>query len=212
MALIRVKPKKAETVLLTDLETTGLDHKKDIPIQIAAVKLVHSVNDFTDIHMSCKMEYKLAMPKGKEIISAEVARLNGYSAEVWEKEAVSRNVAYSEYLNELEWSSFGGQNPKFDWNFLDSDFNRTKFSWPRLSYYGLVSVDTMARPLKLLGYVPNLKQAGLVKLFGIGEQTHDALNDICQAAEIYRRCCWLSEKGFKDSNVQEAVDMKSLFI
>jgi len=209
--IIRNKPERPESVLLTDLETTGLSPKKCVPIQIAAIKVVHSPEDYLDMELTCVMEYKLALPNGVEVPEV-AAKLNGYSEKKWAKEAVSRKEAYTEYLKELQWSSFGGQNPKFDWNFLDEDFARTGFEWPRLSYYGLVSVDTMARPLKLLGYTKSLKQQEIAKFFGLGEQTHDALDDIRQAAEIYRRCCWLEKHGFTESNLQQAVSMKSEFI
>lgn len=205
--LTRNRPKNPHTVTLTDLETGGLNQRVHYPIQLAAIKLVHS-DDPYELQVDCTLEYKLKLPDGYTV-PAEAARLNGYSDEVWAKSAVDRIGAYKEYLGKLAWSCFGGQNPAFDHKFLDEDFLRLGLEWPRLSYYGLVSVDTMARQLRLQGYIENLKQETLCRLFKLGGQTHDALDDILQCAEIYRRLLWLECLGFTDTNIQTAVDMPS---
>lgn len=205
--LTRTKLKQPLTLTLTDLETTGLDEQVHIPIQLAAIKLIHA-EDPCDLTVDCTMEFKLKLPPGVKV-APEAAAMNGYKESVWKEHAEDRVDAYRQYLKELEWSSFGGQNPCFDYRHLSADFRRHALEWPRLSYYGLTSVDTMARPLRLLGYTQNLKQATLCSFFKLGGQTHDALNDILQAAELYRRLLWLEIKGFTEENIQTAVDMPS---
>lgn len=205
--LTRSIPKTPQTVTLTDLETGGLNQRVHYPIQLAYIKLVHS-HDPYEMQVDCTSEFKLKLPDGY-VVPEQAAKVNGYKPEIWAKSAVDRVTAYKEYLSVLAWSCFGGQNPSFDHKFLDEDFYRLGLEWPRLSYYGLVAVDSHARTLRLLGYVENVKQETLCRFFKLGEQTHDALDDILQCAEIYRRLLWLECLGFTDTNVQTAVDMPS---
>lgn len=205
--LTRLILKTPQTVTLTDLETGGLNQRVHYPIQLAYIKLVHS-NDPYEMQVDCTAEFKLKLPDGY-VVSEQAAKVNGYKPEIWAKSEVDRVAAYKEYLSVLAWSCFGGQNPGFDHKFLDEDFYRLGLEWPRLSYYGLVAVDSHARMLRLLRYVENVKQETLCRFFKLGEQTHDALDDILQCAEIYRRLLWLECLGFTDTNVQTAVDMPS---
>ena len=117
----------------------------------------------------------------------EVAKLNGYDPEVWEKEAISREEAMQKFSDFVMWTNFGGQNPAFDKGFLLQEFKKCGIEWPRMQGYRLIATEMLAWPLLLAGKIPNVKQETLVRYFKLGEQTHDALDDVRQCVEIYRR-------------------------
>jgi DNA polymerase-3 subunit epsilon/ATP-dependent DNA helicase DinG len=176
---------KPQIISFVDTETTGLDSEEDEIIQIAVVKAVHPAGS-SDLHFieNGTMEIKV-LPTQK--VPAEVAKLNGYNDEVWAKEGVPLDKAMLRFLKFIEWTNFAGQNPAFDQAFLKASAKRCKLPWPRMQGYRLIAVEMLAWPLLLAGKIPNVKQETLVKYLGLGEQTHDALDDVRQCAQIYSR-------------------------
>jgi DNA polymerase III epsilon subunit-like protein len=174
---------KSQIISFVDTETTGLDPYEDDVIQIAVLKMVHPAGSYL-LHPieGGEMEIKVFPRKP---VPPEVAAINGYSEEVWAKEAVTPDVAMLKFLKFIEWTNFGGQNPAFDNAFLKEAAKRCKLPWPKMQGYRLIATEMLAWPLLLNGKIPNVKQETLVRYLGIGEQTHDALDDVRQCAQIY---------------------------
>lgn len=185
---------KPQCICFTDTETTGLDPIKDEIIQIAAIKVLHHPEDPSVVVrlQNCTMEMKI---KPTKPVPPEVAKINGYDPEVWEREAVSLEEAMAKYRDFVTWTNFGGQNPAFDKAFISEAFRKCGLEWPRLQGYRLIATEMLAWPLLLAGKIPNVKQETLVRYFDIGEQTHDALSDVDQCVEIYTRLVKEAVKG-----------------
>jgi DNA polymerase III epsilon subunit-like protein len=177
---------KPQCICFTDTETTGLDPYDDEIIQIAAIKVMHHPEDPAKVVRldNCTMELKI---KPTKPVPPEVAKLNGYDPEVWEKEAVSLEEAMEKYEKFVMWTNFGGQNPAFDKAFIMQAFKKCGIDWPRMQGYRLIATEMLAWPLLLTGKIPNVKQETLVNYFKLGKQTHDALDDVEQCVEIYTR-------------------------
>lgn len=184
---------RATIVTLTDLETTGLEWQEGHEIiQLAAIKLIHPVDDpFNPRVMENGVLEIKVMPTIE--VPEEATKINGYNSDVWAKEAVSLDKALLKYFSFLEWTNFGGQNPHFDKTFLEVAASKCGLKWPRMQGYRLVAVEILAWPLFLRGEIPNVKQETLAAYFNLGEQTHDALDDIKQSAEIYKRLLQMSK-------------------
>lgn len=178
-------------VTFTDTETSGLDERENEIIQIAAIKVVHRG---LSVEIVDELEVKVMPTKP---VPPEVAKLNGYSADIWEKKAVSLDDALVKYFRMLTNTNFGGQNPAFDKRFLDEAARKVGLPWPKMAGYRLVAVEILAWPLFLLGKIPNVKQETLAGYFNLGKQTHDALDDVRQSVEIYRKLLPLVAEGFQ---------------
>jgi len=174
-----------QKVTFCDTETTGLNpHGGDQIIQIACIQIEHDLYDPKQIRelktFECKIKPDMEVPP-------EAARLNGYDPEVWEREAIPRRDAIVQTFELMEWTHFGGKNPGFDKNFLEWEARRLGLSWPRMSGYTPIATEmTGAWALRLLGRIPNTKQESICNFLGLGEQTHDALNDVRQCVEYYK--------------------------
>jgi DNA polymerase III epsilon subunit-like protein len=197
---------KVTTICFTDGETTGFDPHTEHIIQLAMIKVQHVPDNPLELKVLVELERKWVLPEGA-VVSREVAAINGYDPETWEKEAVDRREALAEYFGHLEWSAFGGQNPTFDYNFIDIEARRQGVQWPKRRHYRLWAVEMLAVPLCELGYLRDVKQETMAAFFKLGDQTHDALDDVRQSVEIYRRLFWLHCRGLTDEHVQDAVNL-----
>jgi DNA polymerase III epsilon subunit-like protein len=108
----------------------------------------------------------------------------------------------------LEWSSFGGQNAQFDYRHIDEELHRQGLDWPRMKNYTLYSVEMLARPLYLVGLLSDVKQETMAAYFNLGKQTHDALDDVRQSVQIYRKLLFLCINGISDTTLQHAQEME----
>lgn len=195
------------TICFTDTETTGLDQREDSIIQIAMIKVEHNPKNPLELRELASFESKLVLPEGA-VVPAEVAAINGYTEELWAKEALPRKEVMKEYLNHLRWSAFGGQNPAFDHRFIDQELYNLGLSWPKMSHYRLWAVEMLAVPLDILGFIDNIKQETLMKFFQLGDQKHDALDDIRNSVKIYRRLLWIHYRGLSESAIAEAIALR----
>lgn len=191
------------TVCFTDTETTGLNEFEHYITQVAVIKVSHPRTDPLALRVLEEREWKVELPEGYEV-SPEIAALNGYNEGVWAAEALPRRKVLFEYFDLLQGSTFGGQNAWFDWGFVRMEARREGISPPRMQNYSLYSIEMLALPLQLLGFIENKKQRTLVQFFNIGMQEHDALSDIRQAVEVYKRLLWMSFQGLTPEIVREA--------
>ena len=195
------------TVCFTDTETTNLAPKHSCIIQIAAIKVKHGARDPIELRVLSEWEQKLQLSHGFTI-SEKVAKLNGYDPDVWAEQGQDRRHTMIEYCKLLEWSSFGGQNPQFDYRHIEEELGRQGLDWPKMSNYSLYSVDMLARPLVLMGLMKNVKQATMCEFFGLEEQTHDALDDIRAAVRLYQKLLFLSIHGIRKDTIKQACDLE----
>lgn len=175
------------SVTLTDIETTGLNHRTDSIIQIAALKVMYSDGVWTVLE---QFEIKIIPPAG-----FTGSFYNSYSAEAWEGKQKDIETAIHRYFNVLEGSSFGGQNPAFDHAFIDEAALRICYQWPKLAHHRKLDVSSLALPLHTQGYIDSVSQKELARFFNLGEQPHDALGDVWQSFEILRRLHAISTMG-----------------
>jgi DNA polymerase III epsilon subunit-like protein len=178
--------KKSQIISFCDTETGGLDFLEHELLQIAVVKAIHPKDDPANIQLlegGCR-EWKI---KPTKPVDPAAAALNGYDPEVWEREARPLDEVMLEFLPFIEWTNFGGQNPHFDKGFLTEACRKCDLPWPRMQGYRLIAVEMLAWPLLLNDKIENVKQETLMKYFGLGGQSHDALDDIRNSIEIYKR-------------------------
>jgi DNA polymerase III epsilon subunit-like protein len=176
---------KPTVISFVDTETTGLDPANEDIIQIAVMKVMHLPGSTEVIPVEeGTLEMKILPTKP---VPAEAAAINGYKEEVWAAEAIPLAEAMEKFFKFIEWTNFGGQNPKFDKVFLEEAAKRCNLQWPRMSGYRLVAVEMLAWPLFLAGKIRNVKQETLAEYLGLGKQTHDAFDDIRQSVQIYSR-------------------------
>lgn len=196
-----------QLILLTDTETTGLDHRTEQVIQIGALLIRHDIRSKSLVEVVGGFECKF-MPDVLE--NDTLGKYNNFDQAVWEEEAIDRAEGLERYFEMLEGRTFGGQNPMFDYNMIDSEAFRLGLKWPKMAQYRLVAVEMFAHPLTLLGYIDSIKQEVVAEFLGLGKQTHDALDDVWQSVEIYRRLLWLSMNGISPETVQAAKEMPLL--
>lgn len=191
------------TICFTDAETTGFAPHEHYMIQIAMVKVVHPRERPLDLEVLAEKEWKILLPEGFDM-PPEAAAINGYDEAVWQKEGCPRREVLFAYFDQLAGASFGGQNACFDWRFVQEEARRENISMPRLQHYSLFTVEMLARPLALLGYIENVKLQTMARFFNVGMQKHDALTDIRQTVEVYKRLLWLHFQGLSEELIQEA--------
>jgi len=190
-------------ICFTDTETTGFVPQDHYIIQIAMIKVVHPREKPMDLRIVAEEEWKIQLPEGVEV-PPEAAALNGYDEQVWEEEALDRRDVLFAYFDHLGGASFGGQNACFDYRFLHEEARREGISFPRLQHYSLFTVEMLARPLELLGFIENVKLQTMARFFNVGMQEHDALTDIRQTVEVYKRLLWLHYQGLSTELIREA--------
>lgn len=195
------------TICFTDTETGGLVPRSTCIIQIGVVKVEHSLKDPLDMRVLYEWERKLKIPE-EHPVSERAAAVNGYRKEIWDEEARDRRLSMMEYCKMLEWSSFGGQNAQFDYRHIEEELFRQGLDWPRMKNYTLYSVEMLARPMYLMGYLPGVKQEEMASYFNLGKQTHDALDDVRQSVQIYRKLLFLCIHGLSEKTLQQAREME----
>ena len=197
---------KEQRILFTDTETTGLE-REDQVIQIAALEVLHDEENPTHVRVVSEFECKF-MPDDPD--DPELGRYNSYDKEQWEEESISREKGIFAYFRLLSGKTFGGQNPKFDYGMIDEERRRLGISWPALAQYRVIAVENYSHVFSLLGYIESIKQEKVAAFLGLGAQTHDALDDVWQSVEIYRRLVWALVQGVTPDVVEAARGMPML--
>ncbi len=166
-----------------DTETGGLIPGKHGIVEIAAI--------LTNLDMKEISRFEAKTHVDREV-TPEAARINGYSKEVWDKEA----VPFSQFQQWLKKHiPFGhlalpvGHNVSFDRDMIDLGYYKPTGMFCPLSYH---KVDTVAFSVALkaagLVNVENVKLTTMSKALGIKhEAQHRAMSDCEVSMEIYRR-------------------------
>lgn len=213
--IIRVKHETPVDVMFVDTETTGLNTRTDHILELAWIKIRHG-EDPLDLQVLNSDYAKLSLWTTKfgfmpwiVTVPKEAAAINGFNPEDWEGGKSRRKVFDWFWYNQKD-ACFGGQNPRYDFEMITTEFMRQGKQWPKLQYHSLFSVDAMARPLMLLGYVKRVSQKELMEFFKLGEQRHDAWNDVKNAIAIYHKLLCLSVQGLTPEAVQDVVDQPAM--
>lgn len=81
--------------------------------------------------------------------------------------------------------TLAGQNPVFDRDFLQRDFQRAGITWPDTDYH-LIDVAPMALPLVMAGTVPGVSLYHTRTWAGCsGEQRHRAFQDLADTIQVF---------------------------
>lgn len=156
-----------------DLETTGLDPKKDAIIEIAAVR-VRGLEVVDSLNL---------LVQTNQPISEEISRLTGLNSEAIAAEGVPLREALAQLLAFIGDDPLLIHNAAFDLAFLREALTRENL--PSLPNRPL---DTCALARRLFLRVPDYRLSTLAEHYGVPQPTqHRALPDCQTAIAIYRQ-------------------------
>jgi DNA polymerase III subunit epsilon len=163
-----------------DCETSHLNESQGEILEIAVVRTdARTLEEKGFLHKYIFPSMPLD-PKAIEI--------NGYSYEKWK--SCGAVPAFGSIVNDLNQllvdATPAGQNPGFDVRFIKEAYRREGTEMPRMDYH-IVDLAVLAWPMQLAGLVPSVSLRYTAPFFGLGEQTHTALEDIRQTIAAYKR-------------------------
>lgn len=169
-----------------DLETTGLDEKRNDIIEAAAVRVsIQPGPDWASTWTVEKTVDAKVMP-AHPYVEPFVARINGFSAEAWQDARLLPEVLVELY-DCLHMSIVIGSKPDFDARFLEAGFTALGWNFPRMLSYHRIDVPTLWIKLVLEGKIQKIKQETVGEFLGLPKQEHRAMADVQQCIEIFRR-------------------------
>jgi DNA polymerase-3 subunit epsilon len=172
---ISIEKGKRQRKLLTDyvvidIETTGLDPRRDEILELSAIKVKDDI--ITDKFSTlCRPE--------KEI-SPSITEINGITNDMV-KDALGIKEALELYISFIGDSVIMGHNINFDINFIYENYNKL-FSKPFKNNF----VDTLELSRKVCTNLKHHKLSDMVRHYKINtEQMHRGLNDCMATYQIY---------------------------
>lgn len=185
--------------LFVDLETTGLDVNRHGICQISGIVEIDG-NVVEEFDFSVK-------PYPLDEISAEAVAINGYSHE---KAGIAPSECYlkvidifSRYIdrfNKLDKFVWVGQNPTFDYGFLDKFFkkNRNDYLYAYINYrkIDLITISAFLAECGVIS-IKSCKLVDVAQAVGVPLQAHNALSDIRAVRDIYQKYIKLVTKPEK---------------
>ena len=177
-----------ESYVCIDLETTGLDPKRDKIIEIGAVKVVE--NEIVE-------EWGTFVNPGRKL-EERIVKLTGICDEQLEQ-APEIGEAFTKLLTMIGEEVLLGHRVLFDYSFLKKAAVDLKLSFERSG------IDTLGIARK---YLTNLESRGLVQLcqhYGIDHNAHRALGDAKATVALYQK---LAEQFY---DIEAAEGEKNLF-
>ena len=176
-------------LVFVDCETTGLDPERDHIVEVAAVRVDNTYAPLQTFH--AYILPKIPVPE-------HVAKINGYSKEVWEERgAISiGSLFHSGFFEVIRGGTYAGQNPGFDRSFLERSYalwreNAVSKSeicpaYPEMDYH-LIDVASLAYPLQAAGLIPGVGLRHTRKLFDLKGEQHRALSDVLDTIEVFKK-------------------------
>ncbi len=164
-----------------DLETTGLDPKKDKIIEIGAVRIIQGVATET---------YSTFVKPGRKLNSI-VTELTGITDGMLEQEAKEPETAIQELLTFLGDDILVGHCILFDYSFIKRCAVNHKMT------YEAWAIDTLKLARIYLPELPSRSLPALCEHYHIQRSSHRALEDAYAAAELYEHLC----DSFYDSDI-----------
>lgn len=153
-----------------DLETTGLNPKKDRIIEVGAVKVRNGE--------IAETFQQLIDPKQQ--LEERVEILTGISSKELEGQPTIQEIlpALKEFLGE---DVLLGHRVLFDYSFLKRTFTNEKISFERKG------IDTLKLARQFVTECESKKLESLCKHYGITHQAHRALGDAMATVELYQK-------------------------
>lgn len=135
-------------MIVLDVETTGVDFKKNSIVSIGALDFFSPLNQF---YTECRVFEDAEISEQALAINGftkeQVLSINKYSLE----EAVLKYLDWSSNINE---KTLAGENPRFDRDFLNASFEK----------YGLKRIPFRTIDLHTLSYIHRLTNGGKIPL------------------------------------------------
>ena len=158
--------------VVLDLETTGLDPKKDKIIEIGAVR----VRDGEPVAI-----YEQMVQPGREL-GERVTQITGITQEMLEGAPYIEEVlpAFLEFLGE---DVLIGHRVLFDYSFVKKAAVNAKYTFEKQG------IDTLKLARVCLPELPSKRLPELCAHYGITYQAHRASQDAQATHELYRRLC-----------------------
>jgi len=183
-------------ILYLDVETGGLDCKKNPIIQLSGIIEIEGqiVKEF---------DFKLR-PFQDAIIEDKALEVNKITREqlldpdrLEQKEAYKKLksifLTYIDRYNKEDKLYLMGQNVHFDYGFLLELWNKQGDSYlGSFVHYHKIDLIALTTTFRLAGVLPkdklpSMKLEALCRYFGLGEQQHDSMDDIRKTREIFLR-------------------------
>lgn len=157
------KQKKEDQYIILDLETTGLDVKKDSILEIGALKIKEG--DIVD-SFSCLIRQTKKIPE-------HIVKLTGISEDIVKMEGIALKEALDRCMRFVGNNTVWGYNVSFDMEFIEEACKKEDV---RFGISKTKDVFRMAK--KKLDNVKNYKMETVAKYFSPNwEQVHRALED-----------------------------------
>lgn len=155
----------SESYIVMDIETTGLDPKRDWITQVVCVLVKNG--KITDIfNQYIRLEEKAEFPKS-------IQKLTGISIEFLNQEGIPRFEVLSECKNFLKDYPVVFHNAEFDLSFLKKEFNEVNIEIEFSTIF-----DTLKLARNKITEIPNYRLSTLADYFGLAyENQHSALED-----------------------------------
>lgn len=188
-------------ILFLDTETTGTDPQAHGIIQIAGtIDNVESDGKMLKPTTLEQFDLKCQPFRGKKIAD-EAMKLQGLT----KADLEARRPPHQAYIdliatfdkhidryNRADKFLLVGQNPKFDYDFMDAWFkdNSNKYFYAYVDYH-LFDIAVFTTAFRLLGKLdlPNTKLETVCKHFGITLNAHDAMADMNATRTIFYAYC-----------------------
>lgn len=165
-----------KTLVVWDVETTGLDPKNDYIIQLSAVKLDG------DLKLIDKRDYVIC-PQHKFIIAENATKVHGYTEEFIKKNGVTiKSIAqdFIDFIGESDYVTYNGNT--FDIKFIVKDFALAGFEFPieGKRFYDAFAMECRFNPRNLSAVYERYTGEKL-------EGAHNSFNDVLATAQVLRK-------------------------
>jgi len=174
-------------LVITDLETTGLDPLIHEVIDIGAVRV-----DQATLEIEATFSAKI-QPLHIELASPIALEVNGYTPEAW-KHAVNQSDGWRSFFSFARQSVFASYSTRFDWGFTNEAL---RFYYPNQQAdrsreeYGpferhLIDIPSIA--WGVLGPLPKIGKDPVATFLGIGpeDKPHDGLRGALHALKVLK--------------------------
>lgn len=166
------------SLIITDIETTGLNHRENEIIEIGALKVHQQTLQVLD-----EFERKTIFLK-PELFTESAKRVNGYKKEDWEN-AIYLPEAIINYSDFGKDGIFVAHNVTFDWSFIEEAFY--KFSIDNKLDYHRIDLPSIiwaiSEPMDRFSLDAVCEKLGIPK----EEKPHKAINGAKQILKVLRK-------------------------
>lgn len=170
---------KYEALVLFDTETTGLDAKKDVIIELAAIRLEQTKTG--SLRIAGQMDAFIKLPEGEKI-PAKIVQLTGITDQILQAEGVAPHKAAASFAKLLDGGRIlvAAHNAQFDLLFARELLKGKKVG--RLDFLDTVTVYKARRP-----YPHKLANAIIAYgLEGKVQNSHRAIDDVLALLEVVK--------------------------